>query len=71
MPPDLRNGSLRRQGREHEAPLSVAELVRAMGGDPLQVAVMLNEAILKRDDREGTMIADGDRVEIVTLARGG
>ena len=59
------------EGREFEAPLSVAELVRGMGGDPMQVAVMLNEAILKRDDREGTMISDGDRVEIVTLARGG
>ena len=59
------------EGREFEAPLSVAGLVREMGGGPLQVAVMLNEAILKRDDREATMLADGDRVEIVTLARGG
>lgn len=59
------------EGREFEEPLSVAGVVREMGGDPLQVAVMLNEAILKRDDREGTMLADGDRVEIVTLARGG
>ena len=63
--------SVNGDSRECPDPVSVAELVREMGGDPMHVAVMLNEAILKRDDREGTMIADGDRVEIVTLARGG
>jgi thiamine biosynthesis protein ThiS len=57
--------------RDDVVALSVAALIREMGGDPMHVAVMLNDAILKRDDREGTLVADGDRVEIVTLARGG
>jgi thiazole synthase len=52
-------------------PLTVAELLRRLGRDPKRLAVEVNESVVRRDEQEGRSLADGDRVEIVTLVGGG
>jgi thiazole synthase len=57
--------------RTFPAPLSVAELLRQLGRDPLRVAVEVNQSIVRRDEHRQHELAEGDRVEIVTLVGGG
>ncbi|HVK13015.1 MAG TPA: sulfur carrier protein ThiS [Gemmataceae bacterium] len=52
-------------------PLTVAGLLRTLNRDPNRLAVEVNEVVVRRDEQEGRMLADGDRVEIVTLVGGG
>lgn len=60
-------------GKDHELPESstVADLIVGLEIEPRQVAVELNRAIVTRDQRPQTILADGDRVELVTLVGGG
>ena len=59
------------QPREVTAPLSVAGLLEQLDVPPRGVAVELNLDIVPRVRHAETQLADGDRVEIVTLVGGG
>ena len=50
---------------------SVAELVLELGLRPGMVAVEVNEGLVTREQREGTRLRAGDRVELVTIMGGG
>jgi sulfur carrier protein len=50
---------------------SVLALVERLGLRPDVVAVEVNEALVPRAERARRALADGDRVEIVTLVGGG
>lgn len=50
---------------------TVADLVAALGLRPDVVAVERNRAIVPHDAYATTRVADGDRVEVVTLVGGG
>ncbi len=57
--------------RRFPDPLSVADLLAALGRDPKKLAVEVNEAVVPRTDHPSFPLRDGDRVEIVTLVGGG
>ncbi len=50
---------------------SVGDLLRALGLDSAPCAAELNRELVPRRARDATPLADGDRVEIVTLVGGG
>ena len=52
-------------------PFTVADLLAELGKDPKKLAVEVNEAVVPRIDHAARLLADGDRVEIVTLVGGG
>lgn len=56
---------------EVPADTTVARLIESLGLAPELVAVELNDGLVARDERTTTCLADGDRVEIVTLVGGG
>jgi sulfur carrier protein len=60
-------------GDRHDVPgpLTVAELLAHLQIDPRRVAVELNLVVLKRAAYQGTMVHDGDEVEIVNFVGGG
>jgi thiamine biosynthesis protein ThiS len=51
--------------------LSIADLVSALGLDARKVAVERNLEIAPRSTYADTLLADGDRIEIVTFIGGG
>jgi thiazole synthase len=53
------------------APLTIAELLRHLGRDPKRLAVEVNEQVVRGEEQDARTLADGDRVEIVTLVGGG
>ena len=57
--------------RACEVGTTVADLVRALGLAPEQVAVERNHALVPRACRAEVVLEDGDRVEVVTLVGGG
>ena len=57
--------------RELPGGLTVAGLVETLGRDPRTVAVEHNGSILPRSRYGETVLADGDRVEIVHFVQGG
>lgn len=56
---------------ELDAPLSVSELLEKLDIDTRRVAIEFNLSILKRYAFPQTIIADGDRLEIVNFVGGG
>ena len=50
---------------------TVADLVATLGLGPRRIAVELNCAVVPRARYDGTMLSDGDRVEIVHFVGGG
>lgn len=50
---------------------SVLQLLATLAIDPKRVAVELNMEILPKADYESTLVADGDRIEIVHFVGGG
>jgi thiamine biosynthesis protein ThiS len=50
---------------------TVAALLAAVGVDRRQVAVELNREIVPRAEHDARRLAEGDRVEIVTMVGGG
>lgn len=54
-----------------EGPLSVAGLVERLGFDSRKVAVERNLEIVPRSAYAATVVADGDRFEIVRFIGGG
>jgi thiazole synthase len=57
--------------RAFPTPLTVGDLLRQLGKDPKRLAVEVNETVVRREEQERRTLADGDRVEIVTLVGGG
>ncbi len=53
--------------------LSVEGLLRHLGRDPAApgVAVAVADRVVRRADWPATVLADGDRVEVITAAQGG
>jgi thiazole synthase len=54
-----------------DAPLTVADLIARLGKDAKKLAVEVNRDLVPRADHAARALADGDRVEIVTLVGGG
>jgi sulfur carrier protein len=52
-------------------PLSVQEYLVSLGIDPRRVAVELNREILPKPEYPGTLLKDGDNLEIVHFVGGG
>ena len=61
------NGVEREVGRD----ATVATLVAALGLRVEQVAVERNHELVPRDRHAETALAEGDRIEVVTLVGGG
>jgi sulfur carrier protein len=57
--------------RAYPAPLPVAELLRQMALAGKKVAVERNGEIVPRGAHGSTLLADGDRLEIVAAVGGG
>ena len=57
--------------RELAAPVSVAELLQKLGLDARKVALERNLEIVPRSNYDGTILGDGDRLEIVHFIGGG
>jgi len=51
--------------------LTLAQLVRELGLERNPIAIELNRRVVPRDRHGETRLADGDRLEIVTLVGGG
>ena len=61
------NGS----GQKHTPPLSVLELLQGMALAGKKIAVERNGEIVPRAAHGATLLADGDRLEIVVAVGGG
>ena len=57
--------------REVDGPLSIAELLQLLELDPKYLAVECNQELVPRGDHAGTLLNEGDRLEVVTLVGGG
>jgi len=57
--------------RELPQPITVAELLRQLELPPRGVAVEVNKQIVPRQQHAEHLLADGDRLEIVSLVGGG
>ena len=54
-----------------QSPLELATLVAEFSKAPTGVAAALNETVVPRSRWSATVLADGDRVEILTAVQGG
>lgn len=54
-----------------EANLSLAELVSELDLKPEQIAIELNQVVVRRAEWQQTTLRDDDRVEIVHFVGGG
>lgn len=59
------------EAREVTEGASVAQLLRALGLAAGRVAVEHNGRLVRREEHESTALAEGDRIEVVTLVGGG
>ena len=59
------------QTRELPAPLTVAELLQRLETSPRGKAIEVNEQIVPRSRHAEFRLADGDKLEIVSLVGGG
>jgi thiazole synthase len=57
--------------RAVESECSIAAMLRAIGLDPLKIAVERNREIVPRSTFEATTVRDGDAFEIVHIVGGG
>ena len=57
--------------REVEAKVSIAQLLEQMQLDPRYLAVERNLELVPRGQHVETLLAEGDRLEVVTLVGGG
>lgn len=59
------------QPRQVQPCTSVAELLESLGLSPRQVAVEVNLRLVPRSVHAQCQLAEGDRLEVVTLVGGG
>lgn len=75
MPETTEKVSIRINGDERDIAesTSLTELVRSLGRDPDTpgVAIAVNDAVVRRALWDETLLASGDRVEIITASQGG
>ena len=50
---------------------SVAQFVESRQLNPRQIAIEINEKLVPRENYQAVLLAEGDCVELVTLAGGG
>ncbi|WP_418956594.1 sulfur carrier protein ThiS [Streptomyces tritici] len=65
------NVSVNGEPRALPGPLSLDALVATVTAAPSGVAAAVNEAVVPRSQWPATVLADGDRVEILTAVQGG
>ncbi|RXK88942.1 sulfur carrier protein ThiS [Chlorobaculum sp. 24CR] len=63
--------TLNGQKRELPSGSSVADLLKLESADSLKVAVVVNEQIVRPDDRASHLLQKSDQVEILVFAGGG
>lgn len=56
---------------ESAPPFTLATLVQALGMKPDRVAIELNRDVVPRDRWAGTLLNEGDKLEIVQFVGGG
>ena len=57
--------------REFDADLPLAELVKRLSLPAERIAIELNQRVISRKEWPGTVVKDGDRLEIVHFVGGG
>ncbi len=58
--------------REFDGPVATAgDLLTALGIKRERVAVVVNEAVVRRAELDATPLNDGDTVEVITMVGGG
>lgn len=50
---------------------TVADMPALVGSDGKTVATVLNDQVVRAPERAGTLLSEGDRVEILVFAGGG
>ncbi|MFI6105105.1 sulfur carrier protein ThiS [Streptomyces sp. NPDC093595] len=65
------NVSVNGESRELAAPTTLDALVATLTTAPSGVAAAVNEAVVPRGRWAGTLLGEGDRVEILTAVQGG
>jgi len=50
---------------------TVADMLALAGSDGKTVATVLNDRVVRAPERTGTLLSEGDRVEILVFAGGG
>jgi len=50
---------------------TLGQLLKCLDINPERVAVMVNDRIIPRAERDGSVLKEGDRVEILTFMGGG
>ncbi|GHG11194.1 MULTISPECIES: sulfur carrier protein ThiS [Streptomyces] len=65
------NVSVNGEPRALAAPVSLASLVAELTAAPAGVAAAVNETVVPRGEWAATLLADGDRVEVLTAVQGG
>ncbi|MEU9606711.1 sulfur carrier protein ThiS [Streptomyces sp. NPDC048057] len=63
--------SLNGERRELATPTTLAALVAEVTAAPAGVAAAVNETVVPRSAWPGTLLGDGDRVEVLTAVQGG
>ncbi|MEZ6243409.1 MAG: sulfur carrier protein ThiS [Phycisphaerales bacterium] len=63
--------SVNGQSTELPSGASLGDLITRLGLDKAICAAEVNQALVPRDERETTLLNEGDKVEIVTLVGGG
>lgn len=56
---------------DHRGSGALRELLAEIGAESARVAVVINGRIVSREQREATVLKDGDEVDVLTLAGGG
>ena len=57
--------------RTLEEPLTIADLIRDLGLEGRPCAVERNRSVVPKAEHDSTLLAEGDRLEVVTLVGGG
>jgi thiamine biosynthesis protein ThiS len=59
------------EARDLSGPFSLADLITQLELPAARIAIELNREVVRRNDWGGTMLKDGDRIEIVHFVGGG
>lgn len=57
--------------REFDQVRTAGDLLGALGIPRERVAMVVNEAVVRRADLDATALSDGDTVEVITMVGGG
>jgi thiamine biosynthesis protein ThiS len=59
------------QTYRHEGTGALIELMREYKAEPGRTAVMINGIIVRKNQLDSATLAEGDQVELITIAAGG